>query len=316
MVFEFNSGSGFDYIQKFADETNSAIHNNSLQIPTSIGNGFIKRIDIGHGFRILIHKYNMNESFIIKRMASDDKSDILTFRFINHISSDRSYLSNVQVLNNRISIDDYLQPNETVYYIIIAIEKDKLLALTELNPDSEAVISFFDATSGPFLYQENLTFEMKNVMRELSELQDHANLEKLYYKARVMDLLYLFFSRFFKRSVGGKFSANRQDIEKVIAIEKSMMQDLSVQPNLSELSRNMGMSSTKMKELFRNIFGDSIYNYYQHARMSEAASLLKNNKDLSVSDIGYSLGFSNMSHFSKMFKKHIGVNPKEYAINS
>lgn len=316
MVFEFNSDSGFDYIQKFADETNSPIRDNTLQITPPIGNGFIKKIDISHGFRILIHKYNMNESFTIKRLASDDQSDILTFRFINHTTSDRSYLSNVQVLNNRISIDDHLQPNETVYYIIIAVEKEKLLALTELSPTADEAISFFDATSGPFLYQENLTFEMKNIMRELSNPQNRANLEKLYYKTRVMDLLYLFFSRFFKRSVGGKFSANRHDIEKVIAIEKTIMQDLSVQPNLAELSRKMGMSGTKMKELFRKIFGDSIYNYYQHARMSEAASLLKNNKDLSVSDIGYSLGYTNMSHFSKIFKKHMGVNPKEYATNS
>jgi len=83
MLFEFNSDSGFDYIQKFAKETNSPIHNNSLQISTSIGNGFIKRIYIGRGFRMLIHTYNinMNESFTIKRMASDKESDILTFRF-------------------------------------------------------------------------------------------------------------------------------------------------------------------------------------------------------------------------------------------
>jgi len=316
MLFEFNSDSGFDYLQKFAEETNSAIHNNSLQIPASIGNGFIKRIDIGRGFRILIHTYNMNESFTIKRLATDEVSDILTFRFINQTSSEKSYLSNVQVLNNRISIDDYLQARETVNYIIIVIEKEELLALTGLNPAVEEVISFFDATSKPFLYQMNLTFEMKNVIRELSELQDHTNLEKLYYKTRVMELLYLFFSRFFKRSVGGKFSAKRQDIEKVVAIEKIIMQDLSVQPNLAELSRKMGMSGTKMKELFRKIFGDSIYNYYQQARMSEAASLLKNNKDLSVSDIAYSLGFTNMSHFSKIFKKHMGVNPKEYALKS
>jgi len=94
------------------------------------------------------------------------------------------------------------------------------------------------------------------------------------------------------------------------------MQDLSVQTNLVELSRKRGMSGTKMKELFRKIFGDSIYNYYQQARMSEAASLLKNNKHLSISDIGYSLGYINISHFSKIFKKYTGINPKEYALNS
>lgn len=45
--------------------------------------------------------------------------------------------------------------------------------------------------------------------------------------------------------------------------------------------------------------------------MKEAARLLKEEK-LSVSEVGYQLGFTNLSHFSRIFKKHIGMNPKQY----
>lgn len=73
-----------------------------------------------------------------------------------------------------------------------------------------------------------------------------------------------------------------------------------------------GMGETKMKQMFRQVFGDTIYNYYQKLRMEEAAFMLKQ-AGYSVSEAGYRLGFSNLSHFSRLFEKHFGVTPKKYA---
>ena len=46
--------------------------------------------------------------------------------------------------------------------------------------------------------------------------------------------------------------------------------------------------------------------------MQHAASLLRE-KGLSVSEAGYELGFSNLSHFSRLFEKLIGSKPKQYS---
>jgi AraC-like DNA-binding protein len=47
-------------------------------------------------------------------------------------------------------------------------------------------------------------------------------------------------------------------------------------------------------------------------RMQEAARLLKE-KRLTVSEVGYRLGFTNLSHFSRVFEEHIGMKPKKYS---
>jgi AraC-like DNA-binding protein len=72
------------------------------------------------------------------------------------------------------------------------------------------------------------------------------------------------------------------------------------------------MSPSKLKRLFKQVFGNSIFSYYQGFRMQEAARLLKEEK-LSVSEVGCQLGFINLSHFSRVFKEHIGMKPKQYS---
>jgi AraC-like DNA-binding protein len=47
--------------------------------------------------------------------------------------------------------------------------------------------------------------------------------------------------------------------------------------------------------------------------MEEAAFLLKQS-GYSVSEVGYQLGFTNLSHFSRLFQRYYGSTPKKYSI--
>ena len=92
-----------------------------------------------------------------------------------------------------------------------------------------------------------------------------------------------------------------------------MLEHLDTPQTIEELADFAGMSSSKLKRLLKQIFGNSIFNYYQSFRMKEAARLLREEK-LSVSEVGYRLGFSNLSHFTSMFEQHIGMKPKRYSL--
>lgn len=73
------------------------------------------------------------------------------------------------------------------------------------------------------------------------------------------------------------------------------------------------MNELKMRNIFKQVFGMGMYDYYQYMRMKEAARLLKEER-LSVSEAGYQLGFENLSHFSRVFERHIGIKPKKYSM--
>jgi len=68
----------------------------------------------------------------------------------------------------------------------------------------------------------------------------------------------------------------------------------------------MGESSFKLK--FKKVTGCSPYQFYLKIKMEKAKEmLLSGNK--SISEIGYICGYTNLSHFSRQFKKEFGVLP-------
>nr|WP_092069185.1 Ada metal-binding domain-containing protein [Dendrosporobacter quercicolus]NSL47375.1 methylphosphotriester-DNA--protein-cysteine methyltransferase family protein [Dendrosporobacter quercicolus DSM 1736]SDL87184.1 AraC family transcriptional regulator, regulatory protein of adaptative response / methylphosphotriester-DNA alkyltransferase methyltransferase [Dendrosporobacter quercicolus] len=62
---------------------------------------------------------------------------------------------------------------------------------------------------------------------------------------------------------------------------------------------------------FRDIIGMTIIEYQHQARMKQAMILLSGT-NASISYIGYEVGYNTLSHFSRTFKRVVGVSPSEY----
>lgn len=81
--------------------------------------------------------------------------------------------------------------------------------------------------------------------------------------------------------------------------------------NIDSLAREMGYSRTafylKVKRLTSTAPNDLVRNY----RFKAAAEAIRSSQE-SLSDIAEHTGFGSYSYFSKAFKKHFGVSPKEY----
>lgn len=101
-----------------------------------------------------------------------------------------------------------------------------------------------------------------------------------------------------------------EDIERIREVELFLIKDLSKAPGIDELARSAAMSATRLKTLFRQVYGIPPYEYFQQHRMIRAKQLLRDTS-LSIQDIGRMLGYSNMSNFTLAFRKVFGVNPSE-----
>lgn len=80
---------------------------------------------------------------------------------------------------------------------------------------------------------------------------------------------------------------------------------------LKRISRDLFISETYLSHLFKRKTGISPIQYIIQRRIGEAQSLLSET-DMQISEIEEHLGFGSSTHFTIMFKKYVGIPPREY----
>src|SRR5579863_3816730 len=107
-----------------------------------------------------------------------------------------------------------------------------------------------------------------------------------------------------------KFLANEADREKIIRAREILLNQIGEPLTIKALSRKVAINECYLKKGFKEIFGTTIFDFYQGQRMEHARYLLYE-KGLSVTEVSVLLGYSSISHFSTAFKKHTGLKPCE-----
>jgi AraC family transcriptional regulator len=107
-----------------------------------------------------------------------------------------------------------------------------------------------------------------------------------------------------------KFLANEGDRDKIVKAREILLQHIGEPITIKELARKVATNECYLKKGFKEMFGTTIFDFYQGQRMEHAKYLLYE-KSLSVTDVSALLGYSSISHFSTAFKKHTGLKPCE-----
>ncbi|MDP4128739.1 MAG: AraC family transcriptional regulator [Bacteroidota bacterium] len=111
-----------------------------------------------------------------------------------------------------------------------------------------------------------------------------------------------------------KFLANEGDREKITMARKILLDHIGEPLTIRELSRKVAINECYLKKGFKELFGTTIFDFYQSQRMEHARYLLYE-KGLSVTEVSIMLGYSSISHFSTAFKKHTGLKPCELLLH-
>ena len=85
-------------------------------------------------------------------------------------------------------------------------------------------------------------------------------------------------------------------------------------PGLQELADEVGISLKKLKVGFKEIYGDTVFNFLFDYKMEYARNLLDSGS-YNVTEVGLQIGYSTSSHFIAAFKKKFGITPKKYLLN-
>lgn len=116
-----------------------------------------------------------------------------------------------------------------------------------------------------------------------------------------------------KESSQSASSSTKRFMNKVIEIiEENLADELF---SVDGLAEHLGISRSSLHRKIKGTTNMTPNDYIRLIRLERAAQYLKNGEDMSISEISYKVGFSSPSYFTKCFKAHFGILPREYAEN-
>ena len=80
---------------------------------------------------------------------------------------------------------------------------------------------------------------------------------------------------------------------------------------MQELADEIGLSLKKLKEGFKEVYGDTVFGFLFDYKMDFARKLLETGRH-NVNEVGLRVGYSTASHFIAAFRKKFGTTPKKY----
>ena len=86
---------------------------------------------------------------------------------------------------------------------------------------------------------------------------------------------------------------------------------LTIPPGLTELARCVGTNERKLTEIFRYRTGLTVFDYINQRRL-ECSRQLLDSSSLQVRQIADQLGYRNPGDFTRAFRRHYSVTPREY----
>lgn len=128
-----------------------------------------------------------------------------------------------------------------------------------------------------------------------------------------------------RQRLKGKYSGAQQQTDKVEVKEVKGNDELlmerimkAINKNLADsdfnvdaLTQEVGISRAQLHRKMKEMTGISTSEFIRNIRLEQAARLLREQK-INVTQVAYTVGFSNLAHFSTIFRKHFGMAPSEY----
>ena len=264
---------------------------------------------IEEGFFVLVHK---NENDMLQILERDIDSSYIQFHFCSKGSADFVFNQGTYTLNinedtslllynpqRDLPIHLEMKPHSWLVSLVISIKKFHSL-FSEDNRDKKY---YKDGKISP---------SMAVVLNQLMSFNLNNSIKSLYFKGKAYELLSLFFNRSEDADIEQcPFLVDEVNVAKLKKAKAIIIANMSEPPTLQELADTIGLSLKKLKEGFKQIYGDTVYSFLFDYKMEVARKLLESGNH-NVNEVGLKVGYSTSSHFIAAFKKKFGTTPKKY----
>lgn len=318
MKIEVTDKNGSGILHKLADAMGASVRGRFVDIPEKLGEGYMTGFTWGNELRMMIRNYYLKEEIVLERKNEIPEGQENVIFFLSGIfdtslqQKEKPSPEQPNVFICMQSVSSVIAMPQNTFFKSITISASREYLQQRFGALHHPVISSILTSKDTFVYETGISPAMVTTASEMIHQLVPESLENHYNKLKCEELLCHIFALLLQRDETPASGIHIKDIKSLYAIKYHLQSNLDKAPDIASLAKEAGMSEPKLRKLFKQTFGKGVFEYYQFMRMQEAARLLKENH-LSVSEVGYELGFTNLSHFSRVFEQHIGLKPKKYS---
>lgn len=288
----------------------------------NIAGGFVEETKIEDGFYIL--KFQ-NDGDNVETCSRGVDSSFIQFHFgvkgkTEFLFNGGSYVLSLEeekslLLYNPkqdLPLNLNLSPKSWLITLVVSIEKFHSLFSQEAK-----FIPFLSIENKDKKYYQDgkISPSMAIVLNQLMNFNLMPTIKGLYFKAKAYELLSLQFNRAGEKDVEQcPFLSDEENILKIRKAKDIIISRMAEPPSLNELSEEIGLSLKKLKEGFKQIYGEPVYSFLFDYKMEYARKLLDSG-EYNVNEVGLKVGYSTASHFIAAFRKKFGTTPKKYIMS-
>ncbi len=305
----------------FRISLNNKNKNQGLSELKNIAKSTFEETFIEEGFFVLTYK---NETDAIEVIEREIDSTYIQFHFCTkgnsifvfnngryslNINEDTSLLLYNPERDLPIHLE--LQPQAALVSLIISIKKFHSL----FSKDVSYITFLTEGNRDKKYYKDDkISPSMAVVLNQMLGFNLNRMVKPMFFKGKAYELLALFFNKSEDADVEQcPFLVDEVNVAKLKRAKDIIISRMTEPPTLQELAIEVELSLKKLKEGFKQVYGDSVYSYLFDYKMDVARKLLESGEH-NVNEVGLKVGYSTASHFIAAFKKKYGTTPKKYIL--
>jgi len=136
-------------------------------------------------------------------------------------------------------------------------------------------------------------------------------LRRYYVEARALELLVLSLQSCIEAEANidnPERGLSQREIERMHKARMLLEEQFVSPPTIGELARYIGLNEAKLMHDFKQLFGQTIFDFTQNLRMDQAKHLLEKT-ERSITEIAFDVGYEYASNFTTAFKRRFGITP-------
>lgn len=288
----------------------------------SVAQGSFQEVLIDDEFFVLKIQ---NDNSRTQKVTRDIDSSFIQFHFClkgnaKFIFNDGRYALEVPeensllLYNTQVDLPLNLELNSNSWLVSVVMTIRKFHSLFSSEAD---YIPFLSAENKEKKYysQEKISPAIAVILSQVMNYNLHPSIKELYIKGKMYELISLYFNKSDDADIEQcPFLVDEDNVRRIRQAKEIMISRMAEPPTLAELSEEIGLSLKKLKEGFKQIYGDSVFSFLFDYKMEYARKMLETGQH-NVNEVGLRVGYSTASHFISAFKKKYATTPKKYLMS-